>query len=99
MSGRTTRARKPSTSSKPPSPNASKIERFAQEFNLNEKPGFLFRRLDTRATLLYQKFTGQTDLTPRQFGVLLTLFQHGRMTQTDLSNRVYIDRSTLGEMI
>jgi DNA-binding MarR family transcriptional regulator len=99
MAGRTVRARNSSTLRKPPLPDASRIERFAQDFKLSDKPGFLFRRLDTRATLLYQEFTGQTDLTPRQFGVLLTLFQQGRMTQTELSSRVHIDRSTLGEMI
>lgn len=68
-------------------------------FNLAEKPGFLFRRFDTRATLLYQKHTGQSQITPRQFGVLLTLFQRGRMTQSELSRAMFMDKSTLGEIV
>jgi DNA-binding MarR family transcriptional regulator len=48
---------------------------------------------------LFEKFTGQTDLTPRQFGVLLTLFQAGPLPQTELGNRLHLDRSTLGEML
>lgn len=74
-------------------------ERGGFEFNLAEKPGYLFRRLDTRATLLYQKHTGQSEITPRQFGVLLTLFQKGRTTQAEISKAMFIDKSTLGEMI
>jgi DNA-binding MarR family transcriptional regulator len=74
-------------------------EREAIRFHLAEKPGFLFRRLDTRATLLYQKHTRQSEITPRQFGVLLTLFQRERLTQAELSKAMFIDKSTLGEMV
>ena len=74
-------------------------EHLARVFRLEDKPGFLLRRLDARATLLYHKVTGQTDLTPRQFGVLLTLFQNEHITLTDLSQRIRIDKSTLGEMV
>ena len=73
--------------------------RAVANFDLGKKPGFLLRRLDARAALLYQKHTGQSDITARQFGVLLTLFQHGRMTQAELSKAMFIDKSTLGEMV
>jgi DNA-binding MarR family transcriptional regulator len=46
--------------------------RAVANFDLSKKPGFLLRRLDARAALLYQKHTGQSDITARQFGVLLT---------------------------
>jgi DNA-binding MarR family transcriptional regulator len=62
-------------------------------------PGYLIRRLDSRAASLYETFTGQSDLTPRQFGVLLTLFQAGPLPQSELGNRLHLDRSTLGEML
>jgi DNA-binding MarR family transcriptional regulator len=90
------RASKRRVSSSGASANA---EQAAAGFNLAEKPGFLFRRLDTRANLLYQKHTGQSEITPRQFGVLLMLHQNGRMTQAELANAVFIDKSTLGEML
>jgi DNA-binding MarR family transcriptional regulator len=97
MPARPTRAKR--APSPAPSPEALEPDRAAAEFVLSEKPGFLFRRLDTRATLLYHKHTGQTDITPRQLGVLVTLFQNGRMTQAELSKAVFTDKSTLGEMI
>jgi DNA-binding MarR family transcriptional regulator len=82
-----------------PATQSPKAQTAAADFNLAEKPGFLFRRLDTRATLLYQKHTGQAEITPRQFGVLLMLYQNGRMTQAELAKAVFIDKSTLGEML
>ena len=80
-------------------PDAVRIEAFAQGLILHELPGYLIRRLDSRAASLYEKFTAQSDLTPRQFGVLLTLFQAGPLPQTELGNRLHLDRSTLGEML
>jgi DNA-binding MarR family transcriptional regulator len=81
------------------SPDVARIESFAHGLILHELPGYLIRRLDSRAASLYEKFTDQSDLTPRQFGVLLTLFQTGPLPQTDLGNRLHLDRSTLGEML
>jgi DNA-binding MarR family transcriptional regulator len=60
---------------------------------------FLVRLLDTRVHLLYEQLTGQNDITPRQFGVLLTLHQQGTLTLTELAGHIRVDRSTLGEMI
>jgi DNA-binding MarR family transcriptional regulator len=77
----------------------AQVERVARELALHKLPGYLIRRLDSRAASLYEQFTGQTDLTPRQFGVLLTLFQGGALAQTELGNRLHLDRSTLGEML
>src|SRR5438874_11275586 len=79
--------------------SAGPTETFAHGLVLHELPGHLIRRLDSRAASLYETFTGQSDLTPRQFGVLLTLFQAGALPQTELGNRLHLDRSTLGEML
>lgn len=77
----------------------AKAKRLAEEFSLDDAPGYLLRRLDAAAAILYEQTTGQTDLTPRQFGVLLRLYQLGPMKQSELGTRLNIDRSTLGEMI
>lgn len=73
--------------------------RLASEFVLHRAPGYLLRQLDSRAAALYEAHTGQSDLTPRQFGVLLTLFQSGPLSQTELGNQLHLDRSTSGEML
>lgn len=73
--------------------------RLADEFVLHRAPGYLLRQLDSRAAALYEVHTGQSDLTPRQFGVLLTLFQSGPLSQTELGTALHLDRSTSGEML
>lgn len=74
-------------------------DEFARRLKLDKGLGFLVRLLDTRVNVLYEQLTGQNDITPRQFGVLLTLHQQGTLTLTELAKHIRVDRSTLGEMI
>lgn len=74
-------------------------EDFARRLKLDRGLGFLVRLLDTRVSVLYEQLTEQKDITPRQFGVLLTLYQQGTLTLTELAKHIRVDRSTLGEMI
>jgi len=88
-----------------PKPDARSIakeksaEDIARTLRLDKGLGFLVRLLDTRVHLLYEQLTAQNDITPRQFGVLLTLYQLGTLTLTELAGHIRVDRSTLGEMI
>src|SRR3979490_309490 len=52
-------------------------EDIARKLKLDRGLGFLVRLLDTRVNVLYERLTAQNDITPRQFGVLLTLYQQG----------------------
>src|ERR1700674_5834240 len=79
--------------------SAKEAEEIARTLKLDKGLGFLVRLLDTRVHLLYEQLTGQNDITPRQFGVLLTLYQQGTLTLTELAGHIRVDRSTLGEMI
>jgi DNA-binding MarR family transcriptional regulator len=74
-------------------------EEIALTLKLDKGLGFLVRLLDTRVHLLYEQLTAQNEITPRQFGVLLTLYQQGTLTLTELAGHIRVDRSTLGEMI
>jgi len=74
-------------------------EEIARTLKLDKGLGFLVRLLDTRFKTLYGQLTAQTGITPRQFGVLLTLHQQGTMTLSELARYIRIDRSTLGEMM
>jgi len=72
---------------------------IARSLKLDHGLGFLVRLLETRATALYEQLTGQNEITARQFGAMLTLYQRGTMTLTELATYIRVDRSTLGEMI
>ncbi|MBT3703532.1 MAG: MarR family transcriptional regulator [Alphaproteobacteria bacterium] len=71
---------------------------LVSDLKLHDGAGFLVRVVSSRATALYEELSGQTDVTPQQFGVLLTLYQNGPMTLTSLAEHLHLDRSTLGEM-
>jgi DNA-binding MarR family transcriptional regulator len=74
-------------------------EATARTLKLGDGLGFMVRLISTRANLLYQELTGQDEITPRQFGALLTLYQHGTLTLTELASHISVDRSTLTEMV
>ena len=77
----------------------TKAADLARNWQLEGGIGFLLRLLEARYDLLYQNLTGQSDITPRQFGVLLALYQNGPMTPSALAERISCDRNTLSEML
>jgi DNA-binding MarR family transcriptional regulator len=90
---------RPPSSDPRPAAKEKSAEDIARTLKLDKGLGFLVRLLDTRVHLLYEQLTAQNDITPRQFGVLLTLYQQGTLTLTELAGHIRVDRSTLGEMI
>ena len=78
---------------------AGRTSALADGWRLGSGVGFLIRLMDARYSALYQDMSGQEAITPRQFGVLVALYQNSPMTLTDLATTVRADRSTLGEMI
>lgn len=74
-------------------------EQLAARLKLADGAGFLLRVMSARATAAYEAATGQDEITPRQFGALLTLHQQGTLTLTELATAIAVDRSTLTEMV
>jgi len=72
---------------------------LARTWQLEGGIGFLLRLLEARYDGLYQGLTRQSDITPRQFGVLMALYQQGPMTASVLADRISCDRNTLSEML
>jgi MarR family transcriptional regulator, temperature-dependent positive regulator of motility len=71
----------------------------ARQWQLEGGIGFLLRLLEARYDGLYQNLTRQNDITPRQFGVLMALYQQGPLTPSVLAERMSSDRNTLSEML
>jgi MarR family transcriptional regulator, temperature-dependent positive regulator of motility len=78
---------------------ASQAAELARHWQLEGGIGFLIRLLDARYEGLYQTVTQQSEITPRQFGVLMALHQHGPLTPSVLADRISCDRNTLSEML
>src|SRR5471030_743673 len=72
---------------------------IARNWQLESGIGFLLRLLEARYDVLYQNLTGQSDITPRQFGLLIALYQQGPLTASALAERISCDRNTLSEML
>ncbi|WP_407165080.1 MarR family winged helix-turn-helix transcriptional regulator [Bradyrhizobium sp. ORS 111] len=72
---------------------------IARRWQLEGGIGFLLRLLEARYDMLYQTLTEQNDITPRQFGVLMALYQDGPLTPSVLAERISSDRNTLSEML
>lgn len=78
---------------------ADSVAALARQWRLENGIGFLLRLLEAKYDGLYQSVTRQTDITPRQFGVLMALLQQGPMTPSALAERISCDRNTLSEML
>lgn len=78
---------------------AESVADVARHWQLEGGIGFLLRLLEARYDGLYQELTRQADITPRQFGVLLALYQQGPLTPSVLAERISCDRNTLSEML
>ena len=66
---------------------------------LESLTGFLLRCASNIADAAYYKQVGSAEITPRQFGVLLSLQNGGPMTQAELCGVMRMDRSTINEMV
>ncbi|MDH7793942.1 MULTISPECIES: MarR family transcriptional regulator [unclassified Beijerinckia] len=68
-------------------------------YKLDQGLGFLLRLASARLNNLYTLKCDGYDITPRQFAVLITLYQQGDLTPTELAEHIKVDRSTLSEML
>jgi len=68
-------------------------------YSLQDSPVHLLRLSLQRMTELFAVQLGETDLTLRQFMLLVAAHQHPSSTQTDLVALTGIDRSTVGDML
>jgi DNA-binding MarR family transcriptional regulator len=78
---------------------ADSVADIARGWQLEGGVGFLIRLLEARYDGLYQSMTRESDITPRQFGVLMALYQLGPLTPSVLADRISCDRNTLSEML
>jgi DNA-binding MarR family transcriptional regulator len=68
-------------------------------YDIEKSIGFLISKAYQRAWAIMREEIETYDLTPPQFGLLAFLWQQDGMTQTDLSDKGQIDRTTIGGLI
>jgi DNA-binding MarR family transcriptional regulator len=68
-------------------------------YDIEKSIGFLLAKAHQRGWALFSEEIGRYDLTPPQFSVLAFLWQQDGLTQTELSEKTQIDRTTIGGLI
>ena len=76
-----------------------KMAKEAQAPRLERSPIHLLHRAGQCAGDIFQSEMGASDLTPRQFAVLVTVSQNEGLSQTNLVEKTGIDRSTLADIV
>ena len=66
---------------------------------IEKSVGFLLAKAYQRAYAMFKEEFDRYDITPKQFGLLAFLWQEDGLSQTELSARSQIDRTTLGGII
>lgn len=77
----------------------SKATANAQTEFLERSPLHLLHRAGQCAGDIFQTEVADTELTPRQYAVLVTVSDHEGLSQTNLVDRTGIDRSTLADIV
>ncbi|HVY42807.1 MAG TPA: MarR family winged helix-turn-helix transcriptional regulator [Hyphomicrobiaceae bacterium] len=75
------------------------MKRESAAGRLERSPIHLLHRAGQCATDVFAAEMASSDLTPRQYAVLLAVSQHEGLSQTDLVERTGIDRSTLADIV
>lgn len=70
-----------------------------QQIDVGKSVGFLLAKAYQRACVLFKEEFEGNDLTPQQFGLLGFLWQEDGLTQSELSAKSQIDRTTMGGLI
>lgn len=78
---------------------ADTLEHAMKNFALDSVAGHLIRRCQQRAVDLFTDEVGEDGPNPRQFAVLISVFQNPGLSQTALVEASGIDRSTLTEVL
>jgi len=68
-------------------------------YDIENSIGFLLSKAYQRAWAILREEIDQYELTPPQFGLLAFLWQEDGLTQTELSEKGQIDRTTIGGLI
>jgi DNA-binding MarR family transcriptional regulator len=68
-------------------------------YDIEKSIGFLLAKAHQRGWALFSEEINRYELTPPQFSVLAFLWQQDGLTQTELSEKTQIDRTTLGGLI
>jgi MarR family transcriptional regulator, lower aerobic nicotinate degradation pathway regulator len=75
-------------------PEKKPVKKTGNSWPLDQRPGFLIRRLHQIHVALFQKRCAAFEITPLQYSLLSALAKRGTADQTTLAADVALDRTT-----
>jgi DNA-binding MarR family transcriptional regulator len=79
--------------------NDKNLTRSCDMVEIEKSVGFLLAKAYQRACAIFKEEFENYDLTPQQFGLLAFLWMEDGLSQTELSVKSQIDRTTIGGLI
>jgi len=70
-----------------------------EEFPLQDRPGFLIRRLHQIHVAIFFEECARFDVTPVQYSVLSALLERGQIDQATLAKEIGIDRTNVADVV
>ncbi|BDV43121.1 MarR family transcriptional regulator [Geotalea uraniireducens] len=68
-------------------------------YNIEESIGFLLAKAYQRGFGMFKERLDKFDITPQQFSLLAFLWREDGLSQSELSHKTQIDRTTIGGLI
>lgn len=78
---------------------SAEAEQVLQGFRLEDIPSHLLRRAHFLAEDMFSKEFSTEALTPRQKATLLVVAQHPGLKQSELAQKLRMDRNTIADMV
>jgi DNA-binding MarR family transcriptional regulator len=75
------------------------LDVLLEGFELRDVVSHLLRRAHFRAEEIFNERAGRFGLTPRQKALLIVAYRHPGANQSELAERIAIDRNTIAEML
>lgn len=93
------RARKTDVSADPRDAISPESRKILDDFRLEDIASHLLRRAHFTAEELFAQEFADESITPRQKAALIMLYQNPGLSQNALADRLFMDRSTVAEMV
>lgn len=93
------RARKTDVSADPRDAISPASRKILDDFRLDDIASHLLRRAHFAAEELFAQEFADESITPRQKAALVMLYQNPGLSQNALADRLFMDRSTVAEMV
>lgn len=68
-------------------------------YSIDTSLGFTMGKLSQKMSEIFEKSLEEKGLTPKQYGILVVVYENEELTQKLVADQVAIDRTTMGQQV